>query len=134
MQIDFTELIIAILGIIFSLISAAVAKYVIPWLRERGLDSFSAKLVPLAWSLFEDGQGKEKFDYVYSKLKSKYGKWFDVDEIRAAIQEAYINFCATRGVEPSRGSSDDSGEDVMQTDNASSASSDTSEINAGEVN
>jgi len=102
MEIDLTQLIIAILGIIFTVISAMITKYIIPWLRDRGLDKLAEKLVALAWSLFEDGQGKEKFEYVLDKLIVKYGKWYDVDTVKAVIQAAYVDFCAKRGVEPSR--------------------------------
>lgn len=102
MNIDFTQLIIAILGIFFTLFGGLCTKYVVPWLREKGLDNLAIKLVSLAWSIFEDGQGKAKFDYVCKQLADKYGKWFDTDEIAAATQAAYIEFCAKRGIQPSR--------------------------------
>lgn len=101
MTIDFTQIIIAVIGLVISVISGLVTKYVVPWLKQRNLETFAAQLVRLAFSIFKDGEGKKKFDYVVNQIEEKYGKWFSAEEIVSAVQSAYVDFSLDRGVEPS---------------------------------
>ena len=110
MNIDYTELILAVLKIALTVLGFIIAKYLIPWLKKKNLDGFAEDGVRLAYSLFKTGEGKKKFDLVLEKAKTKFGKWFSVDEIVAAIQAAYVNFCIERGITPSPAN------DVIATD------------------
>lgn len=101
MNIDFTQLIIAIIGILFTVLSGLVTKYVIPWLKQKNLEGISLQLVRVAYSIFKDGEGKKKFDHTVSEIEKKYGKWFSATEIANAVQSAYVKFCIEKGVEPS---------------------------------
>lgn len=100
--IDFTEIVIAALGIMFNIIAAVITKKVIPLLKERGLDKYAKALVSVAYTMFANGSGVEKFDYAFQCLeKSEYGKYFDEDRIKQAIQSAYVELCTELGVIPS---------------------------------
>lgn len=101
MKIDFTQVIIAIIGLVFSLITAYIVPVVKKWLQEKRLYNTAAVLVGAAKTYFADGNGEEKYQYCLEQLRSKFGKYFDIDEIGAAIQSAYVDLKASLGEEPS---------------------------------
>lgn len=102
MNIDVTEIIVVIIQIVFALIVAFVTKKVLPFLQEKGLYKYADMLVKCASTIYEEGAGKEKFDYAFKKLsESKYGKFFDSETIKAAIQSAYVEMCTQLAKDPS---------------------------------
>lgn len=101
MNIDFTQLIIAIIGVIISVMSALITKYVIPWLKRKNLEGVLSALVKVAYSIFSDGEGEKKFEYVINKASAKFSKWFSVQEIAEYTQAAYVEFCIEKGIAPS---------------------------------
>lgn len=102
MTIDLTKLITAVIEIVFTLIVGLLTTKIIPMLREKGLYKYADVFVKCALTAFEAGHGKEKFDYVFERIsESKYGKYFDAETIKAAIQAAYVNMCNELKKEPS---------------------------------
>jgi len=100
LTVDLTKVITELLLVLLNIIGIFIAAKVTPWLRQKGLDRAAANLVRLAYTMFSDGEGKEKLDYVTARINEKFGKWFDAAEILAAIQAAYVDFCTERGVTP----------------------------------
>lgn len=100
-MIDFTGFITWAISAITILVIAVLASKVIPFMKEKGFYSFTAQMVKAAITYFLDGQGKEKFDWVFEQVSAKYGEYFDVDEIKNAIQGAYVDMCIALGKEPS---------------------------------
>lgn len=85
MQIDLTQIILAII----TLIGGLIARYVIPWLRGRLNDRKMELLIELvnigvyaAEQLFNSEQGKEKKQYVIDLLK-EHG--YEIDEENIAM-------------------------------------------------
>ena len=100
--IDLTDLLNAIITTLFSLIVFALKKYVVPYIKEKGLEKYAKALVKVAYTLYGEGCDKEKFDYVFEQLKkTKWAKYFDADRIKATIQAAYVEFCLEMGLDPS---------------------------------
>lgn len=100
--LDFTELVIAALGIMFNIIVTVVTKKVIPFLREKGLDKYAKALVSVAFTMFGSDNGVQKFNYAFDKLsRSEYGKFFDEERLKEAIQAAYVELCTDLGIAPS---------------------------------
>jgi len=100
-MIDFTGIITWVISTVAILTAAIVGSKVIPFLKEKGFYNFTAQMVKAAVTYFLDGQGKEKFDWVFEQVNAKYGEWFDVDIIKNAIQAAYVDMCIALGKEPS---------------------------------
>lgn len=100
--IDLTDLLKAVIMILFSLVLFTLKNYAIPFIKEKGLEKYAKALVRVAYTLYGEGQGKEKFDYVFERLKnSKFGKYFDADKLKETIQAAYVELCNELGVLPS---------------------------------
>ena len=100
-MIDFTNLITWAIEAIAVIVIAVVGSKFIPFLKEKGLYNFTAQMVKAALTYYFDGQGKEKFNWVFEQVEAKYGDWFDVDVIQNAIQAAYVDMCIELGKEPS---------------------------------
>lgn len=101
MELDFTQLIISVVYILFAIIGGLITKNILPWLREKNLENAAIALVRVAYTLFKDNQGVEKFNYVLSNLLKKYGKYFNEAELSLAIQNAYVQFKESMGQEVS---------------------------------
>lgn len=101
MDFDFTGLIVWLISIATVIIVGLVGGKVIPFLKEKGLYAFTAQMVKAAVTYFVDGQGAEKFDWVFAQIDAKYGDYFDAETIKNAIQGAYVDMCITLGKEPS---------------------------------
>lgn len=110
-MVDFTQLIIWIISTVAIITTAVLGAKVIPFLREKGFYSFVALMVKAATTYFLDGQGREKFDWVFSKVDEKYGKWFDVEAIKNAIQSAYVDMCIALGKTPAPSKTGDEDEE-----------------------
>lgn len=101
-EINLTDLLNAVITALFSLLVFALKKYVVPFIKEKGLEKYAKALVKVAYTLYGEGCGAEKFDYALEQLKkSKWGKYFDTDRLKEAIQAAYVEFCLELGVTPS---------------------------------
>ncbi len=100
-MIDFTALVTWAIEVLTIIVIAVISSKIIPFLKEKGLYAFTAQMVNAAVTFFMDGQGKEKFNWVFEQVESKYGNWFDVDVIQNAIQAAYVDMCIELGKEPS---------------------------------
>lgn len=100
--IDLTQIIVAVIGLAFTVLTAFISKKVIPFLQEKGLEKYAKTLVSVAYTLFGENCGAEKFNYVFDKIsKSKWAKYFDVERIKEAIQSAYVELCTDMGIIPS---------------------------------
>lgn len=99
-MIDFTNLITWCISVLSVIIIAIVGSKFVPFLREKGFYNFVAQMVKAVVTYFTDGHGKEKFEWVFAQVEKKYGKYFDVDEIKNAIQSAYVDMCIALGKEP----------------------------------
>lgn len=101
-QINLTDLLNAVITTLFSLIVFALKKYVVPYIKEKGLEKYAKALVKVAYTLYGEGCGVAKFDYAFEQLKkSKWAKYFDTDKLKETIQAAYVEFCLEMGLEPS---------------------------------
>ena len=100
-MIDFTDLIVWVITTAAVFIAAFLGAKVIPVLKEKGLYAFTAQMVKAAVTYFVDGQGSEKFDWVFEQIDAKYGDYFDAETIKNAIQGAYVDMCIALGKEPS---------------------------------
>lgn len=98
---DYTNLILWLISAAIFIITALLGRYIVPFLREKGLYDFTARTVKAAATYFLDGQGKEKFDWAFARINERYGKYFNVEEVKDAIQTAYVDMCAQLGKEPS---------------------------------
>ncbi len=107
MNIDFTNIITWAVYAVSVLIVTLTASKIIPFLKEKGFYAFTAQMVKAAVTYFLDGQGREKFDWVFERVNAKYGKWFDAETVKNAIQAAYVDMCAALGKEPSRAKVDE---------------------------
>ncbi len=101
MNIDFTNIITWAVYAVSVLTVTFTAAKIIPFLKEKGFYEFTAQMVRAAVTYFLDGQGREKFDWVFEQVNSRYGKWFDVEAVKNAIQAAYVDMCISLGKEPS---------------------------------
>lgn len=101
MQLDFTDLITWLISAAAVLAATFIGAKIIPFLKEKGLYAFTAQTVKAAVTYFLDGEGKAKFDWVFSRVEEKYGNWFDIETIKDAIQGAYVDMCVSLGKEPS---------------------------------
>ncbi|MBQ2881093.1 MAG: hypothetical protein IJE40_02380, partial [Clostridia bacterium] len=99
MSIDFTGIITWAIYAVSVLAVAFVGAKIIPFLKEKGFYAFTSQMVKAAVTYFVDGQGREKFDWVFEQVNAKYGEWFDVDIIKNAIQSAYVDMCIALGKE-----------------------------------
>lgn len=100
-MIDFTELITWAITTAAILIATLIGAKVIPFLKEKGFYEFTAQMVKAAVTYFLDGQGREKFDWVFAQIEAKYGEYFDAETIKNAIQGAYVDMCIALGKAPS---------------------------------
>jgi len=105
-NIDLTEIILALLGLIVSGLSAWVTSAAIPWLKEKRLYSTAKSLCAVALTTFEENQGKQKFDYVFEKCAERFGNYFDETKLKEAIQSAYVELCNELGKAPSKAVTD----------------------------
>ena len=101
MTIDFTDIIIAVIGLIMSIIAKNVVPPIVSWLREKRLYGAAATVVAAARTYYNDNNGDEKLKYCLAALTKKYGKWFDANAIMDAIQAAYVDMKASFGETPS---------------------------------
>ncbi len=99
-MIDFTGLITWAISVAAILITALIGTKFIPFLKEKGLYAFTAQMVKAAVTYFIDGQGAEKFDWVFAQIDAKYGDYFDAETIKNAIQGAYVDMCISLGKSP----------------------------------
>lgn len=99
-MIDFTDLITWAIATVAVFLTAFIGSKVVPFLKEKGLYAFTAQMVKAAVTYFVDGQGAEKFDWVFAQIDAKYGDYFDAETIKNAIQGAYVDMCMTLGKEP----------------------------------
>lgn len=98
---DFTYLILWLITTAAFILTSFLGARVIPFLRERGFYEFTSRTVRAAATYFLEGQGREKFDWVFDRINERYGKYFSVDRVKAAIQAAYVDMCADLGKIPS---------------------------------
>jgi len=104
--IDFTQIILAIMGIIVTLVSTWVAKVAVPWLKDRRLFDTAKSLCAVALTTFETNQGEQKFNYVYGVLVDRFGQYFDEAKIKESIQAGYVELCKDLGKIPSKAVTD----------------------------
>ena len=95
MTIDFTDIIIAVIGVIISFVANYIVPPAVAWLKEKRLYGAAAR------TYYKDNNGDEKLKYCIGVLTKKYGKWFDANEIMDAIQAAYVDMKAQLGETPS---------------------------------
>lgn len=104
MMINLTQIIVSVLGLIFSFLLAWIVKAVIPplkkWLEAKTtaeqrslLYQVVQNLVNAAEQMIGRGKGSEKMDYVISALESK-GFTVDLDMIESAVKEMNDNAMA----------------------------------------
>ena len=101
MTIDFTDIIIAVIGVIMSFVANYIVPPAVAWLKEKRLYGAAATVVAAARTYYKDNNGDEKLKYCIGVLTKKYGKWFDANEIMDAIQAAYVDRKAQLGETPS---------------------------------
>lgn len=100
-SLDLTEIVIALFGLFFNVMLGIITSRVVPWIKEKGLDKYAKALVSVAYTMFADGSGADKFNYAFDRLAtSKYGKLFDEDRLKEAIQAAYVELCTELGQIP----------------------------------
>lgn len=103
-SIDFTQLILSILGIIAAVAAGLATKYFIPWLKAKFTDSqinviksIVEALVQAAEQIYEDNEGEKKKAYVLElaqkELDAKKIK-VDVDALSAYIESAVLELKA----------------------------------------
>ena len=114
MVIDFTELITWAIEALTAIILLVLGSKVIPFLKEKGFYNFTACMVKAAATYFLDGQGKEKFEWVFSQVNAKYGMFFDVDVIKDTIQAAYVDMCVSLGKVPALSRADEYEEETTE--------------------
>lgn len=90
---------------------AVIGGKVIPFLKEKGLFEFTAQMVKAALTYFADGQGAEKFEWVFAQIEDRYGAWFDSETIKNAIQGAYVDMCVKLGKTPAPAKGDNDEEE-----------------------
>ena len=96
--IDFTIIAQWLIGLIFAFVAYLLTDKVIPYLKEKGLYSFTERLVKAVSTMFPENYGKEKFEWVFEQLQnSRYGKYFDEETLKATIQGEYVKFKASIG-------------------------------------
>lgn len=102
--IDLTQIIVSVIGLIFSFLLAWLLKAVVPplkkWLNAKTtaeqrslLYQVVQNLVNAAEQMIGRGKGSEKMDYVISALESK-GFTVDLDMIESAVKEMNDNAMA----------------------------------------
>lgn len=97
-NIDLTTIAQWFTGLVFAFMAHLIKSKVIPYLREKGLYSFTERLVKAVSTMFPENYGKEKFEWVFKKLQnSRYGKYFDEETLKATIQGEYVKFKASIG-------------------------------------
>jgi hypothetical protein len=104
--IDLTDIIISIVGILLSLASAWITSVAVPWLKEKRLFDTAKALCGVALTIYDTNEGSKKFNYVYAKLIERYGKYFDEDKLKEAVQSAYVALCTDIGKAPSKAVTD----------------------------
>ena len=87
MTIDFTDIIIAVIGVIISFVANYIVPAAVAWLKEKRLYGAAATVVAAARTYYKDNKGDEKLKYCIGVLTKKYGKWFIMD----ANQAAYVD-------------------------------------------
>lgn len=103
MKIDLTIIITYVIDILLTALATFISVKVIPFLQERGLYEYAKRAVRAASTLFGDGDGEKKFNWALDKLaSSRFGKMFDVYELKDQLQAAYVDFCAELGKEPGK--------------------------------
>ena len=93
MQIDLTQIVVGIVGIVISIVGALITRYVIPWIRSRTTAAqqdmiyyWVQTFVLAAEQTFTgDGRGAEKLAYVLGELEKKNLK-VDAETLRALIE------------------------------------------------
>lgn len=96
--IDFTSIAQWLIGLVFAFVAFVITDKVIPYLKEKGLYSFTERLVKAVSTMFPEDYGKEKFEWVFEQLQnSRYGKYFDEETLKATIQGEYVKFKASIG-------------------------------------
>ena len=100
-MIDFTGLIVWLISAAAAALAAFLGAKAVPFLRQKGLYAFTACAVKAAVTYFSEGQGKAKFQWVFARVQEKYGKFFDAEAIKDAVQGAYVDLCIALGKTPS---------------------------------
>lgn len=99
--IDWTQLILSILGIIITIAAGLATKYFIPWLKAKFTDSQISviktvvqALVQAAEQIYEDNEGEKKKEYVLELAKKELeakGIKIDIDALSAYIESAVLD-------------------------------------------
>lgn len=87
-NIDWTAIVVAIIGIIFALAANALRKYLIPWLEERNLTNAAIVAVNAAEAVFGRYNGEEKFRAALKTLGNQ-GWNMDSEAVINAIKAAW---------------------------------------------
>lgn len=97
-HVDLTIIAQWLVELVFAFMAVLITSKVVPFLKEKGLYSFTERLVKAVSTMFPEGYGAEKFDWVFEQLQnSRYGKYFDEEMLKATIQGEYVKFKATIG-------------------------------------
>lgn len=85
---DYTQIIIGILGVITTIFVGIIAKQLVPWLKQRNLFDAAIVAVHAAEALYGRYNGKEKLKKALESLKEK---GFDVNSsvVMDAVQAAW---------------------------------------------
>lgn len=85
---DYTQIIIGLLGVITTIFVGLIAKQLVPWLKERNLYDAALVAVHAAEALYGRYKGKEKLEKALESLKEK---GFDVNSnsVMEAVQAAW---------------------------------------------
>ena len=80
---ELTQIIIAALGLVGTVIAAVVAAYVVPWLKEKNLYEAALIAVNAAEALYGRYHGEDKLRAALNMLKEKGYKLEDAEVINA---------------------------------------------------
>lgn len=90
MMFDWTQIIILLIGIVFSVLGTLVAKQLIPWLKDKKLYDAAVVAVDAAEALYGRYHGEEKLKTALDSLAAK-GYKIDSKAVIEALNAAWKN-------------------------------------------
>lgn len=85
---NYTQLIIGILGVIVTICISLITKYAVPWLKEKNLFEAAVIAVNAAEAIYGRYHGEEKLVAALEALKEK-GYNIDSNAVKNAVQAAW---------------------------------------------